>query len=272
MLRKTDEKVINLGIGATAGVISRTLVAPLERLKILHQVTDKINNGYINCLKNIVHKEGFKGLFAGNGTNCIRILPKTSIQYMSFELFNKYFDNRYLTGGLSGMVTTLCMYPLESIRSRLSVQNHKDKGAYKGIFDCSKSIYRNYGLRGFYRGIDITLVGSIPLYAINFGLFNFFQEKLGGNTLKNNFIAGNFSMLGSLSLVYPSDLIRRRMQLRGEFGVPQYVNWIQCAKDMIKKEGKMSLYRGIRADYFKMLPANGMFFVLVGLMKKYAFD
>ena len=267
-----NDKVKNLGIGATAGVISRTLVAPLERLKILHQVTDKVKNGYVKCIKNIVKNEGYKGLFAGNGTNCVRILPKTSIQYSSFQVCNNYFDNKFLTGAMSGLFTTLSIYPLESIRSRLTVQNHKDKDAYKGIIDCAKGIYKNNGIKGFYRGIDVTIVGSVPLYSINFGLYNYFQNKLGGNNMFNNFVSGNLSMFGALSIVYPTDLIRRRMQLRGEYGIPNYKNWLDCSKDMISKEGYKSLYRGIKVDYIKMLPANGIFFVMIELLNYYAFN
>jgi solute carrier family 25 (mitochondrial phosphate transporter), member 23/24/25/41 len=272
----SDEKFKNLGFGAIAGVVSRTMVAPLERMKILYQIqSSKYNGTIINNFQHIYKQEGFRGLYSGNATNCARVVPKTAIQYMAFRWINEYTENKYLSGGLSGLATTVSVYPLETIRSVLSVQDLSKPGAHRSIYSCGKHIVKTNGVAALYRGIDITIIGSVPLYAINFGLQNQFREsleyKLGNRPMLNNFLAGGFSMMCALSLVYPSDVIRRHMQLKGKFGVPLYKNWMECSKDIVTKNGVSALYRGLGVDYIKMFPANGIFFVCLDLLKRIEF-
>lgn len=261
-------EIKNLGYGAIAGAISRTFVAPLERLKVINQVIpNTVKTSISKNLKNIFKQEGFRGMFSGNLTNCIRVVPKSGIQFMTFNGVKKYTESNFLAGAMAGIITATSVYPLEVIRTRLSVQKNNKK--YNGIIDCSKKMYGSQGIKGFYRGLQPCLIGVIPLYAINFGLFKYFQKKMGGNTPINNLIAGSFSMFGAISVAFPSDLIKKRMQMRGEYGVPNYPNFIKCIKDIAKREGIKGFYRGIRADYLKMLPANGMYFVIIGLLQKY---
>ena len=256
-----EKRAKHLIIGGIGGVVSRTCVAPLERLKILYQTKNAYaSRTYINNIFHIIKNQGYKALFSGNGVNCLRVMPKSSIQFMSYKYFETYFSNKFLAGGLAGLLTSISVYPLETIRTRLSVDSKMS------VSNITRSIYNNYGLRGFYRGLDICLIGSIPLYSINFGLFHYFQQKLGGNTPMNNFWAGSFSILGALCIAYPSDLLKHRMQIRGEYNLPMYKNWRECGRHIIKTQGVRGLYSGFSADCMKMFPANGIFFVIVNYL------
>lgn len=258
----------NLAYGATAGAISRTFVAPLERLKVINQVKPETTNIsiYSNLVK-IYKNEGFRGLFSGNLTNCIRVVPKSGVQFMSFNWAKRFTDSNFMAGGVSGLITASSLYPLELVRTRLSVQKNKLK--YNGIIDCSRFVYKNQGIKGFYRGLSVCLMGVIPLYSINFGLFNLFRDMMGGNTPINNLIAGNLSMMGAISVAFPSDLIKKRIQIRGEHGVPNYKSLRECVMDIFRKEGIRGFYRGIGADYLKTAPSNGIYFLIIGLLQKY---
>lgn len=66
--------------GAVAGAASRTSVAPLERLKIIYQCqgNSKAYGGVGSALLKIWREEGVKGMFRGNGVNCIRIMPSVA--------------------------------------------------------------------------------------------------------------------------------------------------------------------------------------------------
>ncbi|XP_068309351.1 mitochondrial adenine nucleotide transporter ADNT1-like isoform X3 [Pyrus communis] len=83
----------SLVAGGVAGGVSRTAVAPLERLKILLQVQNPHSikyNGTIQGLKYIWRTEGFRGLFKGNGTNCARIVPNSAVKFFSYDEASKY--------------------------------------------------------------------------------------------------------------------------------------------------------------------------------------
>jgi solute carrier family 25 (mitochondrial phosphate transporter), member 23/24/25/41 len=79
--------------GGVAGAVSRTVVSPLERLKILYQVQDAGKQEYKlsvgGALKKMWREEGWRGYMRGNGTNCVRIVPYSAVQFGSYNIYKK---------------------------------------------------------------------------------------------------------------------------------------------------------------------------------------
>ena len=79
--------------GGVAGAVSRTVVSPLERLKILFQVQGSGHTEYRGSvwkgLVKIWQEEGFKGMMRGNGINCLRIIPYSAVQFGSYNFYKK---------------------------------------------------------------------------------------------------------------------------------------------------------------------------------------
>ena len=79
--------------GGVAGAVSRTVVSPLERLKILFQIQDGARTEYKLSVPKALMKmwkdEGFKGFMRGNGTNCVRIVPYSAVQFSSYNFYKK---------------------------------------------------------------------------------------------------------------------------------------------------------------------------------------
>jgi solute carrier family 25 phosphate transporter 23/24/25/41 len=79
--------------GGVAGAVSRTVVSPLERLKILFQVQSAGREEYKGSvgkgLVKIWRDEGWKGMMRGNGTNCIRIVPYSAVQFGSYNFYKR---------------------------------------------------------------------------------------------------------------------------------------------------------------------------------------
>jgi solute carrier family 25 (mitochondrial phosphate transporter), member 23/24/25/41 len=77
--------------GGIAGAVSRTVVSPLERLKILFQVQSAGRDAYKMSIGKALGKmwkeEGIRGFMAGNGTNCIRIVPYSAVQFGAYNLY-----------------------------------------------------------------------------------------------------------------------------------------------------------------------------------------
>ena len=56
--RDTNNKNINNFIyGGLSGIFSRTIVAPLDRVKIIMQITKNTNNNFISVTKDIIKKK-----------------------------------------------------------------------------------------------------------------------------------------------------------------------------------------------------------------------
>lgn len=79
--------------GGMAGAVSRTVVSPLERLKILFQIQSVGRTEYKmpvgKGLMKMWRDEGWRGLMRGNGANCIRIIPYSAVQFSSYNFYKK---------------------------------------------------------------------------------------------------------------------------------------------------------------------------------------
>lgn len=85
--------------GGVAGAVSRTVVSPLERLKILFQIQGAGREEYKlsvgKGLAKMWRDEGWRGFMRGNGTNCVRIVPYSAVQFGAYNFYKKvlYYIN-----------------------------------------------------------------------------------------------------------------------------------------------------------------------------------
>ena len=79
--------------GGVAGAVSRTVVSPLERLKILFQIQSHGRTEYKMSvgkgLAKMWRDEGWRGFMRGNGTNCVRIVPYSAVQFGSYNFYKR---------------------------------------------------------------------------------------------------------------------------------------------------------------------------------------
>ena len=270
-----NENIIYFIQGGISGVISRTLTSPFERLKILQQnYPMKYNKNTLNSLKYIYIKDGFNGFFYGNLANSLRIFPQNAIQYSVFNILSinltKYIDNKniinFSSGSIGGIMSYTSIYPLETIRSKLSAQQNKEK--YKNIFDCLNKSIKLYGFKSFYQGMGISIIGYIPYQGNNFLTYYYLKNNYNKNNSKiKSLLFDSISGFSSVSLTYPFDTIKRRLQLSGEMGNPKYKCINDCIKYIYKNHGIRGFYRGLISCYLKIIPANGIFFLMIELFK-----
>ncbi|RYP14154.1 hypothetical protein DL765_006562 [Monosporascus sp. GIB2] len=192
--------------GGVAGAVSRTVVSPLERLKILFQVQSAGHNEYKlsvgKALGKMWREEGWRGFMAGNGTNCIRIVPYSAVQFGSYNLYKRVglnfmtyeFVRKYLTpegdknpnagrkllaGAVSGAVAQTCTYPFDVLRRRFQINTMSGMGfQYKSIGDAVKVIVTQEGVRGLYKGLFPNLLKVAPSMAANWLSFEMTRDFL----------------------------------------------------------------------------------------------
>ena len=74
-------------------------------------------------------KEGIYGFMKGNGVNVLRIAPFSAFEFYFYELYKSLImqeqsDSKFMKlmcGGLTGMTASTLTYPLDLIRTRLSL-------------------------------------------------------------------------------------------------------------------------------------------------------
>ncbi|KAL1406364.1 hypothetical protein Q8F55_008063 [Vanrija albida] len=197
-----NQAVINTFVaGGLAGATSRTVVSPLERLKIILQVqasstkgSGASNQAYGALWPSLVRmwkSEGFAGFMKGNGINVVRILPYSAIQFTSYGAFKNLALQwsgqetlstpwRLASGAAAGIMAVSFTYPLDLVRARLSIAtaNMAHSGAAAaftaedaklGIAGMTKKVYQQEGgIRGLYRGCWATAIGVAPYVSLNF--------------------------------------------------------------------------------------------------------
>ncbi|CAO3700987.1 unnamed protein product [Rhizopus microsporus] len=266
----TDEAAINaykyLAAGGIAGAVSRTCTAPFDRLKVylitqtaynpVHTTTAATGimkqSAILNGLKNIYHQGGgFRAFFVGNGLNVIKIVPESAIKFYVFEtaksvlaeLTNSEDKNdipvgaRFVAGGVAGLCAQFCIYPLETLKTRIMSSNaihekrhhHHCGAAYRSkqqsmIINTARSLYKAHGLRGFWPGLAVSLMGVFPYQALDMGIYetlkvtylqymNSQKDDQGKSKPPNVLVLWACGMVsGSIGAtsVYPLNMIRTR--------------------------------------------------------------
>ena len=78
-----------IAAGAIAGTVSRTVTAPLDRLKVLFQAGGQLNGqkitGIGQGLRLIYEENGVRSFYRGNFANCVKIAPESAVKFYVFE-------------------------------------------------------------------------------------------------------------------------------------------------------------------------------------------
>ncbi|XP_059139155.1 solute carrier family 25 member 16-like [Physella acuta] len=284
--------------GGLAGIFAKTAVAPLDRVKILLQAHNQHYKhlGVFSTLSHVISREGFKGLYQGNGVQMLRIFPYAAIQFLSYEQFKKMAKYvpianqspnlcKLICGSLAGLTAVLITYPLDMIRARLAFQV-KGEAIYQGILHTIQSI-RHFegGTRGLYQGIVPTILGMAPYAGLSFSSFeilkNFaldtFPELLSKPCPQNTgglvlilpakLVCGGLAGAIAQTISYPLDVVRRRMQLSGmvktspEALVHYQRSWLRVMVDVYQENGVVrGLYRGMSINYIRIMPTVAISF------------
>ena len=175
--------------GFLAGTVSKTLVAPLERIKLILQnqqlirIPEKLKyKGTLDALRRIPAEQGFFSFWRGNGTNVLRIIPSCAIRFSSYDALNRFLHKKgeAETGWrramrkvgfttISSLFTIVFTYPLDVVRTRLSldVSRYSESRLYKGTLGCTREIFKSEGLGGFYKGFWIACLGIVPYLTLS---------------------------------------------------------------------------------------------------------
>lgn len=255
----------------------------MERLKILQQTQDMLHGGNAQHkvkatvwqgLKQMYLRDGVRGLFQGNGANCVRVAPYAALQFWGFERFSDaYLEvapreggrlhplERLWLGAAAGVLAVTATYPLDYVRGRLSVQGAGTGAQYKGILDALTTIARQEGVRGLYRGLGTTAVGIGPYLGVNFATYNTLREKVCGDerpSVLTSIVLGGTAGALAQTAGYPFDSVRRRIQVDG-FGKggaknPAMDGVVSAFRYVIATEGVWALYKGYFANLSKVVP------------------
>merc|ERR1712216_729851 len=287
-------------VGGTSGAISKTLTAPIERVKLVIQTQDanpRIMSGEVprytgigNCFSRILAEQGLASFWRGNLTNVIRYFPtqafnlafKDSIKklfpkYSQKTAFWKFFAVNLASGGLAGAGSLTIVYPLDYARTRLASDVGSGKRDFSGLGDCIvKTAKGPAGVMGLYNGFGVSVAGIIAYRGVQFGTFdtimglNPCKKDKGVMGMLSTFVSAQTAVLCSAFFTYPFDTIRRRLQMQSEKPPEQrlYKGTFHCAQKIMADEGVGALFKGFVANAFRTVGA-ALVLVLYDKTKQY---
>lgn len=275
----------NFMLSGSAAVVSKTVAAPIERVKLLVQnqgemlKTGRLKSPYagiMDCTKRVAAEEGVGSFWRGNTVNCLRYFPTQALNFAFKPMFKKQFkaskaDSQILqftkniaAGGCAGASSLLFVYSLDYCRTRLAndLKGSKKGGGerqYTGMVDVYKKTIASDGFAGLYRGFAISCFGIIVYRGAYFGLYDTLKPMLLGEdaSLTMSFLLGYAVTVSAGLISYPVDTIRRRMMMTSGEAV-KYSGSFDCAMQVLKAEGFMSFMKGAGANVLRGVAGAGV--------------
>ncbi|XP_057765938.1 probable mitochondrial adenine nucleotide transporter BTL3 isoform X1 [Salvia miltiorrhiza] len=264
----------HLCAGAVAAMVSRTCLAPLERLKLEYIVRGEKGDLYM-LIKRIATTQGLRGFWKGNFVNILRTAPFKAINFCAYDTYRKQLlklsgneettnSERFIAGAAAGITATVLCLPLDTIRTRLVAPGGEVLGGVIGAF---RHVVQNEGALSLYKGLLPSILSMAPSGAVFYGVYDilksaylhspdgrkriqnlkkqhqelnaFEQLELGPvRTLLHGAIAGACAEAAT----YPFEVVRRQLQLQGR--ATRMGTFATCAK-IVEQGGVPALYAGL---------------------------
>lgn len=275
--------------GGISAAISKTAVAPIERVKLLLQVQHiskqipeaQRYKGMVDCFVRIPKEQGVLAYWRGNLANVIRYFPTQALNFAFKDKYKqiflsgvdkntqfwRYFMGNLASGGAAGATSLCFVYPLDFARTRLAADVGK-AGAereFTGLGNCLIKIFKADGLGGLYRGFGVSVQGIIIYRAAFFGIYDTAKGMLPNP--KTTPIIISWAIAQTVTTVagiisYPFDTVRRRMMMQSGRAKSEivYKNTAHCWVTIAKQEGGKAFFKGA---FSNVLRGTGGAIVLV---------
>uniref|UniRef100_A0A6G1SDI8 ADP/ATP translocase n=1 Tax=Aceria tosichella TaxID=561515 RepID=A0A6G1SDI8_9ACAR len=275
--------------GGVSAAVSKTAVAPIERVKLLLQVqaastqiaADKQYKGIVDCFVRIPKEQGVLSFWRGNLANVIRYFPTQALNFAFKDIYKqiflggvdkntqfwRYFAGNLASGGAAGASSLCIVYPLDFARTRLAADIGKGPAdrQFSGLGDCLKKTFKSDGLTGMYRGFGVSVQGIIIYRAAYFGFFDTAKGMLP-NPKTTPFLV-SWAIAQTVTTVagiasYPFDTVRRRMMMQAgrKKADIMYTGTLDCWAKIAKNEGTGAFFKGA---FSNVLRGTGGALVLV---------
>ncbi|XP_062026264.1 probable mitochondrial adenine nucleotide transporter BTL3 [Rosa rugosa] len=286
----------HLWAGAIAAMVSRTFVAPLERLKLEYIVGGERRHLF-DLVKSIAVSQGVRGFWKGNLVNILRTAPFKAINFYAYDTYrkqllrfsgNKETTNfeRFVAGAAAGITASILCLPLDTIRTKLVAPGGESLGGVIGAF---RHMIQTEGFFSLYKGLVPSIASMAPSGAVFYGVYDilksaylhspngrkriqkmnqhgerlnaFDQLELGPvRTLLYGAIAGACAEAAT----YPFEVVRRQLQLQSQ--ATKMSTLATCIK-IVERGGVPALYAGLVPSLLQVLPSAAISYFVYEFMK-----
>ncbi|KAF9986507.1 hypothetical protein BGZ65_007394 [Modicella reniformis] len=265
-------------------------------------------NGAMDCLRITLKEEGLGGLYKGVTSPLMGIGICNAVMFAANGTFRRILQGGDETktlaildigiaGSMAGGVMAFVNCPVELLKVKLQTQYGPATGTvvvaaasaaaksgveigavkpYTGVLDAGIRTFRQQGLKGLYRGMDITLMRDIPSFFSYFvtyegskrilAHFNH-HDNIGELSTPELLLAGGIAGFGAWIPCYPQDVIKSRMQ-----SSLKYRNTLECFRSLRTEAASGNWrvwFKGFGPTMARAFPANAATFFFYELTMKF---
>lgn len=274
---KTGNFALDFALGGISAAVSKTAVAPIERVKLLLQTQaankklagDKAYKGIMDVLVRVPKEEGVSAFWRGNLANVIRYFPTQALNFAFKDTYKtifcpynpktefwKFFFGNLASGGAAGATSLMFVYPLDFARTRLAADVGKTgaERQFNGLVDCINKVRAVDGVKGLYQGFGVSVLGIIAYRACYFGGYDTAKRTILADpktsVLFKFLVAQVVTTLSGL-LSYPLDTVRRRLMMQSGQKEILYNGTADCFAKIYSKEGPNAFFKGALSNIFR---------------------
>lgn len=155
----------------------------------------------------------------------------------------------FFFGGISGIIATLVIQPIDMVKVRIQLAS--ESGGAVSPIKITKDYYRDYGLKGFYKGLDSAIIRQACYATTRLGIFysliDFFKKQNDNISFVKKSLCSMTAGAIAATFANPADLILVRMQSDGTLPPEQrrnYKSFGDAFTRVVRDEGVLSLWRG----------------------------
>lgn len=289
------EFATNFLLGGVSAAVSKTIAAPIERVKLNLQNQDEMLKagrlekpyaGIVDCFARVSAEEGVGALWRGNLANVLRYFPTQALNFAFKDYFKslfgytkekdgywKAFGGNIASGGMAGAASLCVVYSLDYARTRLANDNKSAKKGgerqFNGLIDVYKKTIATDGIAGLYRGFVISCVGIVVYRGLYFGLYDSIKPAVmvaikpadGKDANEAVQASASFALAWVITTVaglasYPIDTVRRRMMMTSG-QAEKYNSSIEAFVKIAQKEGVKTFFKGAGANILRAIAGAG---------------
>ncbi|XP_050102602.1 probable mitochondrial adenine nucleotide transporter BTL1 [Malus sylvestris] len=273
--------------GALAGAMTKAVLAPLETIRT--RMVVGVGSRHISgSFLEVIEKQGWQGLWAGNAVNMLRIIPTQAIEFGTFECVKRAMTSTQekwkqgespkvqigpvtlnfsiswispvaVAGAAAGVVSTLVCHPLEVLKDRLTVSPE----AYPSLSIAISKIYKEGGIAACYSGLSPTLIGMLPYSTCYYFMYEKVKKSYCRAKNKESLNRPEMLLVGALAgftastISFPLEVARKRLMV-GALQGKCPPRMAAALSEVIREEGLRGLYRGWGASCLKVMPSSGI--------------
>lgn len=300
------EALKDVVFGSAAGMAGKVIEYPFDTVKVrLQSQPGNLPlryNGPLDCFRQSIQADGFRGLYRGISAPMAGAAIENSCLFWSYRMIQDIlratcysstdplpFSALLFSGAASGSITSLALTPVELIKCKMQVPVEGTGGQAPRPLTLIASIFRQDGIMGFWRGQMGTLIRETGGGAAWFGgyegvsaMFRAYSVPPSKGELSETdearlplyqqMIAGAAAGISYNFLFYPADTIKSRMQTeditRSTINGKRQTFW-GAARSLWNQQGIRALYRGCGITCARSAPSSAFIFTVYEGLRNY---